>query len=511
MIPSEASAGGVERSHVAAAVRLSDATLVTLSARMPVPTYERRAGTAAIVHLGVGGFHRAHQAMYVERLLNAGVSPKWRICGVGVLASDRPTRQALAAQDHLYTLVQKHGNGRYEPRVIGAIADYLYGPEDPEAVVRRLADVSTQLVSLTITEGGYAIDDVTGQFNPRAPGIADDLEPGATPRTAIGLLVAALARRRRAGREPFTVMSCDNLPGNGSLTRESLVSFAGRLDRRLAEWIAHEVRFPNSMVDRITPATTEADREDIRLRLGVDDRWPVVCEPFVQWILEESFGLGGLPLEEAGVQIVPSVAPYETMKLRLLNGSHQGLCYFGRLCGFTYIHEAAQDPLLSEFVRVYMDAEAVPSLDPVPGVDLSAYRDTLIERFSNPHIRDTIARVAAYTSDRIPKWVVPVLRHQLEHDGPIGHGAAIIASWARYAEGIDEQGRPIEVIDRRRDRMMALAARHGADPVAFISERELFGDLASSERFVEAYQAALRSLHERGARRTLEALVTRPV
>ena len=509
-IAADGRALGVELPTLDGAIPLSTTVLPTLSERVPVPLYDRSSVAAGIVHFGVGGFHRAHQAMYIDRLLNAGASPEWGICGVGVLPNDRAMQEALEPQDHLYTLVQKHSNGNYDARVIGSIVEYLYAPDSPEAVIDRLAHPETQIVSMTITEGGYGIDDLTGKFNPQAPGFADDLQPNARPRTVLGLLAAALARRRRAAQEPFTIVSCDNLQGNGSLTREALIALTSLLDPGLAEWIEQEVCFPNSMVDRITPATTEEDRAEIGIRFGIDDRWPVVCEPFTQWVLEDSFSSRRPAFEQAGVQVVSSVAPYELMKLRLLNGSHQGLCYFARLCGYTYVHEAAQDPTFREFVRGYMDDEATPSLDPVPGVDLRAYKNTLIERFSNPEIRDTIARLCAESSDRIPKWLLPVIRFQLDHDGPVARSAAIVASWARYAEGTDEQGQPIEIVDRRSTEVRALAARQATDPTAFISNRELFGDLALKERFVDDYLFALRSLHERGARRTLEALVQRP-
>jgi mannitol 2-dehydrogenase len=282
--------------------------------------------------------------------------------------------------------------------------------------------------------------------------------------------------------------------------------FSRRLDPELGSWVEREVRFPNSMVDRITPATTDPDRVEVAARLGVADGWPVVCEPFTQWVLEDSFSSGRPPLEEAGVQLVEDVAPYELMKLRLLNASHQGLCYFGRLCDYAYVHEASQDPLFQRFLRGYMDDEATPTLAPVPGVDLDAYKRTLIERFANPEIRDTIARLCAESSDRIPKWLVPVIREQLAREGTVERSAAIVASWARYAEGVDEHGEPIEIVDRRRDRVMELARAQQDEPLAFIGSRDLFGDLAQSERFREAYDAALRSLHGRGARRTLEAL-----
>jgi mannitol 2-dehydrogenase len=480
--------------------------LAALPLEVGSPGYDRSAVTASVVHFGVGGFHRAHQAMYLDRLLAEG-ELRWGICGVGVLQSDREMRDALKAQDHLYTLVLKHGDGTYEARVIGSIVDYLYAPEDPGAVITRLADPLTEIVSLTVTEGGYAVSDVTGRFDPQTPGVAADLRPGATPTSVFGLVVAGLARRRDAGAPPFTIVSCDNLPGNGGLAREAFVSFARLLDPGLGAWIDAEVRFPNSMVDRITPVTTDEDRRTLDARFGIQDRWPVVCEPFTQWVLEDTFCGDRPPLERVGVQLVDDVVPYELMKLRLLNAGHQGLAYLARLCDYTYVHEAAQDPLFQRFLRGYMDQEATPTLDPVPGVDLTAYKAELIERFANPQIRDTVARLCAESSDRIPKWLIPVVGAQLQRGGPVRLSAAIVAGWVRYAQGFDEHGAPIEVVDRRREEMMALAARAETEPLAFIANRDLFGDVADDPRFAAAYLEALASLRERGARRTLEALV----
>jgi mannitol 2-dehydrogenase len=493
-------------SHVST-VRLDPAALASCARLVPTPAYDRSALSIGIVHFGVGGFHRAHQAMYVDRLMNAGEAFDWAICGVGVMEADRGMQEALEAQGYLYTLVEKHSNGVYDPRIIGSIIDYLYAPDDPAAVIERLTDEGTRIVSLTVTEGGYSIDDVTGEFNPRTPAVEHDLRPGSVPLSVFGLVTEALARLRERGRAPFTVVSCDNLPGNGRLAARAFTSFAQLRDPELGEWIRQEVRFPNSMVDRITPASTDKDREEVRTRFGIEDRWPVVCEPFVQWVLEDSFSSGRPMYEQVGVQVVEDVEPYELMKLRLLNASHQGLCYFGRLCGYEFVHEAARDLLFRKFLSGYMDREATPTLEPVPGVNLQDYKDTLIQRFSNPEIRDTIARLCAESSDRIPKWLLPVVRAQLARGGEIEFSAAIVASWARYAEGIDEQGQPIEVVDRQRDRVMALAARQHEEPLAFITNRELFGDLIENERFVDAYTSSLRSLHERGARATLQRLM----
>jgi len=472
-----------------------------------VPEYDRDLVTPGVVHVGVGGFHRAHQAMYHDRLLSQGAARDWGICGVGVLAADLRMKQVLEAQDGLYTLVIKHSDGTYEPRVIGSIVEYLFAPDDPEAVIERMAAESTRIVSLTITEGGYNLSDVTGEFDATNPDVLADLEPGAVPRTAFGLVTEALRRRWKRGLSPFTVMSCDNLQDNGYLSRRVFTAFARLRDPELGDWVEHEARFPNSMVDRITPVTTDADRAEVRERFGIEDQWPVVCEPYTQWVLEDAFTAGRPPYEQVGVQVVEQVEPYELMKLRLLNASHQAMAYFGYLCGYRLVHEAAADPLFQAFLLGYMDQEATPTLAPVPGVDLEGYKHTLIERFSNPQVRDTIARLCAESSDRIPKWLLPVVRAQLAVGGEIRRSAAVVASWARYAEGVDEAGQPIEVVDRLRDTLMRLARRQYEDPDAFIANRDVFGDLVDQKPFVSAYRSALASLHQRGARATLEWLV----
>jgi mannitol 2-dehydrogenase len=486
---------------------LNARTLAYWRERVPASAYDRDLVTPGVVHFGVGGFHRAHQAMYLDRLMNEGQAPDWGICGVGVMPADRKMKEVMDAQDGLYTLVLKHSDGTYEPRIIGSIVEYLFAPDEPEAVIEKMADPAIRIVSLTVTEGGYNISDVTGEFDAANPDVVRDLEPGAVPRTTFGLITEALRRRRDRGLVPFTVMSCDNLQGNGDLARRAFTTFARLRDPDLGDWVEREVSFPNCMVDRITPVTTDADRAEITERFGIQDQWPVVCEPFTQWVLDDAFTAGRPPYEQAGVQLVADVEPYELMKLRLLNASHQALCYFGYLCGYRLVHEAAQDPLFRAFLLGYMDEEATPTLPPVPGVDLGEYKHTLIERFSNPQVRDTIARLCAESSDRIPKWLLPVVRLQLGTGGEIRRSAAVVASWARYAEGVDEQGEPIEVVDRFADTLTSLARRQREDPGVFIENRQLFGDLAGNERFRVAYLSALASLHSRGARATLESLV----
>ena len=495
------SAGGV----------LSNRTLDRLPAEVACPTYDRSALRVGIVHVGVGGFHRAHMAMALDRLMNDGLAHDWAICGIGLLPGDRRMKEVFDAQDCLYTLTVKHPDGRREARVIGSITGYLFAPDEPDTVVERMADPDVRIVSLTITEGGYNFDRVTGEFDASNPGVVADLAEGAAPSTVFGFVTEALRRRRDRGIPPFTVLSCDNVQGNGDMASAMFTAFAALKDAELGGWIRENVAFPNSMVDRITPVTAQSDIVEAEATTGLIDGWPVVCEPFFQWVIEDHFPLGRPPFDQAGAQFVEEVEPYELMKLRLLNASHQGLCYFGYLAGYRFAHEAVADQQIASFLRRYMDREATPTLLPVPGIDLDDYKSTLIARFSNPEVRDTLARLCAESSDRIPKWLLPVVREQLAAGGEIECSAAIVASWARYAEGVDETGEPIDVIDPLRDQLMAIAQAQRGDPTAFIRNRALFGDLAEDDRFRSAYLAALQSLHERGSAATVRSIVEQSI
>src|SRR3954464_4236408 len=456
---------------------------------VPVPAYDRSAVTVGIVHFGVGGFHRAHQAMYVDRLLERGLGSEWGVCGVGVMPSDQRMRDVMRAQDCLYTLVVKDPDGGWQPKVIGSIVDYRYAPDDPEAVIELMAAPTTRIVSLTITEGGYNIDNLGDASN------------------VFGLVADALARRRDGGVASPTIVSCDNIEGNGDVARQAFTAYAERFHPGLGGWMTAHTRFPNSMVDRITPVTTPDVIAALQSEFGVEDQWPVAAEPFTSWVLEDDFSDGRPPLEEADVLLVDDVTPYELMKLRLLNASHQSLCYFAYLAGYRLVHDAASDPLFAEFLLEYMDSEATPTLKPLPGIDLPDYKRTLIERFANPGVRDTIVRLCYGSSDRIPKWLLPVVRANLANGGPVRVSAATVASWARYAEGVDEQGAPIEVQDQLADTLVPLARSQHENPTAFIENTDVFGDLASQPRFVEAYLWALDSLHRDGARATLEGAI----
>lgn len=479
--------------------RLSNATLDEINPAVAVSGYDRDALQVGIVHFGVGGFHRSHQAMFLDRLMNEGKALDWALCGVGVLPSDARMRDALRAQDGLYTLVLRNPDGTEDSRVIGSIAEYLFAPDDPQAVIDRLADPNVRIVSLTVTEGGYAVDAATGEFDITLPAIAHDLTSGELPRSVFGLVVAGLARRREAGVPPFTVMSCDNIQGNGEIARIAFTSFARVNDPDLADWIAQTVAFPSSMVDRITPATTDADRAAVQERYEIEDAWPVVAEPFVQWVLEDRFPAGRPPYDEAGVQLVDDVIPYELMKLRLLNATHQAMAYPGLLAGYRYAHEVCQDEDYVQFLRDYMAMEGLPTLAPVPGIDLDDYQNQLIERFASPAIRDTLQRLAFDGSERIAGFLLPVVRDRLAADGDISRAALVIAAWAQHLAGVDEQGQPIEVADQRAERLQAAVAREGEDPLALIGQEDVFGTLAQDQRFVDAYQQARVSIREYGA------------
>jgi mannitol 2-dehydrogenase len=491
------------------ALPLDAKRLPTIAAdgRVAVPRYDRTRLVTGIVHVGVGGFHRAHQALTIDRLLSQGQAEDFAICGVGLLPQDERMADVLRDQDFLYTLMLKHPDGGREAQVIGSIVDFVLAARDREAVIERMARPETRIVSLTITEGGYNVDPTTGAFLAEDPAVRHDLAHPDAPVTVFGFVTAALVRRRARGVAPFAVLSCDNLPHNGAVARNSFVSFARLVDQELGNWVAAHVSFPSSMVDRVTPVTTEADREDLRARFGIEDRWPVVAEPFFQWVIEDDFPAGRPPFNLGGAELVRDVAPYEAMKLRCANCTHQAICYFGTLLGYRYGHEALEDPRILGLVRRYLSEEALPTLTPIEGVGFSAYAEQVIARFANPEIADTLARIRAFGSDRIPKWLLPVVRDNLAADRSVQVSAAICASWARYHEGRDERGEPIEIVDRLQQELAEAARAQRERPTAFLENRELFGDLVDDPRFREPYLATLEALHRGGVDLALRQLV----
>ncbi|MDT7858382.1 mannitol dehydrogenase family protein [Rubrivirga sp. S365] len=474
---------------------LTQDALATLPPGVAAPTYDRAGLRTGIVHVGVGNFHRAHQAVYLDRLLAEGAS-EWAICGLGLREGDARMRDVLAAQDGLYTLLTKHPDGTTEGRVVGSITDYVLATDDAEAAVARLAHPDTRIVSLTITEGGYNVVEATGALDVDHPDIQHELAHPDEPRTVYGFLAAALRQRRDAGAGPLTVMSCDNVQHNGDLTRRMLLAFAAHRDADLAEWIGREVTFPNTMVDRITPVTDPSDIRFVEETYGVRDAWPVPCEPFLQWIVEDRFCNGRPDLETVGVTFVPDVAPYEQMKLRLLNAGHSVVGLLGAVHGYDTIDACLADPAFATYLTRFLSREAAPPLDAVAGVDLEAYQETLVRRFGNPVIRDSVARICSFSSDKLPKFLLPTVRANLASGGSIDHAALVVAAWCYYSDRqTSKAGAPLDVRDPMADELHRAARETSDDVLAFVRLEAVFGDLSQSERFAERYAALVRQVY----------------
>ncbi|MCW2855506.1 MAG: Mannitol dehydrogenase domain [Marmoricola sp.] len=445
--------------------------------------YDRSALTLGIVHFGVGAFHRAHFAEYIDDALAAGETG-WAICGVGLLPEDRAILDSLRNQGCIYTRTVKHADGTWSPRLIGSIIEVLSAPDDPSVVLDRLDNPTVRIVSMTITEGGYLIDEQTGEFDTAANSIQDDLDGMSSPTTIFGYLVTALARRREAGIEPFTVLSCDNLPGNGDAIRKGVLAVAAYRDPDLAAWISANVAFPNSMVDRITPGTSDADRERLREEFEIVDNAAVVCEPFKQWVLEDEFTSGRPSLDHYGAQFVADVGPFEGAKLRMLNGGHQAIAQLGYLGGHEFVHQACTDPILINFLLAYL-AEVQVTLSEQVDLDLDRYGRQLIARFSNPEIADPVDRIRAYASDRIPKWVVPPLCENLAAGRDPVFGALVLVAWRRAIQLRHSLPIAEAAPDRIGDRLAMLA--DDGDPIVFLGERDLFGRLADDAAFAGGF------------------------
>lgn len=478
----------------------------SLPPEVTTPSYDRSRLTVGIAHFGVGGFHRSHQAMYLDRLMECGEALDWAICGIGLMPGDTRMRDALLAQRGLYTLTLKRADGGLERQVVGSIIDYLYAPDDPEQVLQLLASPRLRIVSLTITEGGYNLSDLDGTFDAEAPAVAHDLAQPQAPQSVFGFIVEALSRRREAGIAPFTVMSCDNIEENGAVARSAMLGFARLRDAELADWIAVEVDFPNSMVDRITPMTTAQDIVELAEQCGVTDAWPVVAEPYAQWVIEDCFAKSGRPdFTAAGVQLTEDVRPYELLKLRVLNGGHQAIAYPGRLLGYELVDEAMRDELVLAFLDAYM-SEVSPYLPNVPGMDLGEYRASVRERFANPRVSDTLLRLSMETSDRVPKFVLPVLTSGEGREFPVV--MALLALWARFVRGIDERGAEMRIVDRRLETLRRASEGQAEDPLAFLRLRELFGGLAEQPALARAFATSWRVLEEEGVRALLRRVTS---
>jgi fructuronate reductase len=483
--------------------RLSAATLGRLPPPVGRPTYDRAALQTGIVHLGLGAFHRAHQAAYTEAVLNGG-DLRWGTIGASLRSPE--TRDALAPQDNLYTLALRDAAGE-RLRVIGGLTACLVAPEDPERLLSAMTRPETRIVSLTVTEKGYCHNPAAAELDERHPDIVHDLAEPHRPRSAIGFIVEALARRRARGIAPFTLLSCDNLPANGETLKRVVARFAQLRDRDLGRFVAEEVECLATMVDRIVPATTEADRATVGAATGLHDAWPVVAEPFTQWVIEDRFPSSRPEWERAGAMFVKDVAAFELMKLRLLNGSHSTLAYLGYLAGHETVAETMAAPGFGRLVEDLMAQEAAPTLPPLPGLDLPAYQRDLVARFCNPALRHRTWQIAMDGSQKLPQRLLNTIRARLAANAPFPRLALGVAAWMRYAAGIDEKGRAIDVRDPLAVRIKQATQGIGEAAAlveAYLGFGEVFGvDLPADARFRAAATKALAELMTKGAARAV--------
>ncbi|KAK9312087.1 hypothetical protein V1524DRAFT_276962 [Lipomyces starkeyi] len=478
-------------------------------AQVKVPTYQRDGAVKeGIVHIGVGGFHRAHLAVYIDQLMQKHGITDYAICGVGLQPFDAAMRDVLRSQDHLYTVIERSAKGS-SAHVIGSINSYLFAPDDREAVITKMAHPDTHIVSLTITESGYYYNENTHELQSEHPDIQFDLDPAnkKAPRTTFGFLYAALERRHQQGLKPFTVMSCDNMQKNGSISRHMLESYARLRNPEVAKWITEQGAFPNAMVDRITPQTSATDKTALADNFGIEDAWPVVTEPFMQWVIEDQFSDGRPPLDEVGVQVVKNVhdvEQFEKHKLRLLNGSHSALGYPGQLAGFKYVHQVMENPLFRKFMWQMMQEEIKPLLPEIPGVNIDEYCNTLIERFSNPTIMDQLLRICLNASGKIPQFIMPSIAEAIWVTGPFRRLCFSTAAWFCYINGVDDSGKTFEVDDPMREELQAKARAGGTNPAELLSIKSLFGDdLRSDKRFIQEITTAMEDITRDGIMKTL--------
>jgi len=478
-------------------VKMKTKNLPLLAQDVIIPTYDRSKVKAGIVHIGIGGFHRAHQAFYTDELLqNHGVLD-FGICGICLLDSDRKIYNILKDQDGLYTLLTKELDGSLKTRVIGSIVEFLFAPDHPAVVIEKMADPEIKIISLTITEVGYNYNETTGEFDFSTPSIHWDLNNPNNPKTVFGFITQSLKLRKARKTKGCAIQSCDNIQRNGEMTKKMLCSYISKAEPDLLEWVFENVSFPSSMVDRITPITVEADIAILQEKYQIDDQWPVVCESFTQWIIEDEFIVGRPPWELAGAQFVKNVGPFENMKLSLLNAGHSILGILGALHGYDFIDEAARDKEFQVFLRFFMDNEVTPVLKDLDNIDLDKYKDGLIARFKNEYIKDQISRICLESSAKIPKFLLPTLIAQLKEKGPIAQATFVVAAWCKYNEGVDEIGRTYEINDVISDILKKAAVQSHKDPISFLKIESVFGDLVQSKRFVEAYTDALNILSEK--------------
>ncbi|MEO0899271.1 MAG: mannitol dehydrogenase family protein [Bacteroidota bacterium] len=477
-------------------IPLNKKNLSTLEGFIKVPSYDLESIETGIVHIGVGGFHRSHQAYYIHQLLEQGQGGDWGICGVGLREEDREINRVLHQQDFLYSLVTQHPNQTTHSEIIGSMTDFILAVDEPQKVIDVMAQANTKIVSMTITEGGYNFDPHTLTFNFDNPLVQFEIQHPDQPQTVFGFLTAALKIRKEKGDLPFTILSCDNIQHNGDMTRNMLMSFVERQAPSLVSWIEEHVCFPNTMVDRITPVTSSETREYLHIHHHVHDEWPVICEPYIQWVIEDTFSNGRPKLENLGVQFVQDVSPYEKMKIRLLNAGHSVLGIPGALYGHPTIDACMRDSVFSEFMRKFMDEEATKVVGKIEGIDLEEYKNSLENRFVNPNIKDGLSRICSQSSAKLPKFLFPTIKENLLSGASIKYGTFVLAAWCFYHwKRVDNNNHPIEIIDDLQDQLHQYAKASQHDELSFLKLSTLFGELSEEERFIQVYKRSMDMLN----------------
>lgn len=470
-------------------MHLSDKTLKTCGRRGGLLTTDRSELRHSIVHIGVGGFHRAHQAVYLDSLIQTG-ERGWAEIGVGLHSP--AMKHALQPQDGLFIVVERGSTGD-SARVVSSLRHYLFAPDCPEAVLTALAHERTRVVSLTVTGNGYNLD-AHGRFRFDTPDVLADLRHPDQPTTWFGYVVAALARRRAAGLPGFTVLSCDNVLDNGGAARTAVLSFARLHHDRLADWIERNVTFPGSLADRITPQTNDRFRKLVEKRWGIKDRWPVATETYSEWVIEDSFSNGRPPLERVGARFVSDVSPHKVVKTRMLNGAHTAMAFIGYLAGYRTTAEMMANATFARFLEAMMEQDIAPFLPRVPGLDVADYQVSVLDRLANPRVGDTLSRLCERGSTKVPSYLLPSLLTARQHGFKAPLLTLAVAGWFRFLQGYDAVGRHVDIVDVQRDSLQRLARLGGSDPGPLLAERSVLGALGDDKAVRRGLERALRSL-----------------
>jgi mannitol 2-dehydrogenase len=475
---------------------LNAENLSSLPKDVSVPSYDRNLINTSILHIGVSNFHRSHQAYYIHELIDKYKELNYGICGVDLLESDRKIYNILKDQDGLFTLYTKEKNGSHKAKIIGSIVEYFYGPENPLAVIEKMAHRDIEIISLTIAEDGYHLNEITGEFDINHPAVTEDIKNPFSPKTVFGYLTQSFKLRKLRNLPGCTILSCDNIKSNGDTMKQSLYNYVSITEPDILNWISKNISFPNTMVDRITPITNSTDIHTLKEDFHIDDQWPVVCEAFSQWVIEDKFIHDRPVWDKVGVQYTENIAPFENLKLRLLNASHTILGILGTLHGYKTVYETATDNDFLFFLKAFLDEEVTPTLIDSDNKSIESYKNNLVSRFQNPHINDQLFRICQESSAKVPLFILPTVKYQLDNDKQVKRAAFIIAAWAKYNDGVDDNETPYDIIDTMSGTLIRTAALSIQSPMKFIEIKSIFEDLSENITFTSYYLDALSQLRE---------------